>query len=208
MDQQKAMQKQPMLKEHDEQILVIKRDLLFADEPWQGLQCDHIARYQALVAKSGEFHWRSAMEPDPTYKQIIPYMIFECADSYFLMERKSTASEQRLKSKLSLGIGGHIRQEDMAGGTIFDWANREFHEEVSYKGKLDIEPLGVLNDDSDPVGQVHVGFILLLHGDSSNIAIKSEHKQGVLVPSMHMDTYVDRMESWSQIAWHHIRRGK
>ena len=61
-----------------------------------------------------------------TYKQIIPYMIFEYADNYFLMERKSTASEQRLKSKLSLGIGGHIRQEDLDGGTIFDWASENF----------------------------------------------------------------------------------
>ena len=208
MDQQKALQKQPMIKEHDEQILVVKRELLFAEGVWQGLQSEHVAQYQALVTKYGEFQWRSAMEQDPTYKQIIPYMIFESDDSYFLMERKSTASEQRLKSKLSLGIGGHIRQEDMAGGTIFDWANREFHEEVAYQGNLDIEPLGVLNDDSDPVGQVHVGFILLLHGDSSDIAIKSEHKQGVLVSSADMDAYIDRMESWSQIAWHHLRRGK
>jgi predicted NUDIX family phosphoesterase len=145
------------------------------------------------------------MEIDPTYKQIIPYMIFEYADSYFLMERKATASEQRLKSKLSLGIGGHIRQEDIAGGTIFDWAKREFHEEVSYNGALEIEPLGVLNDDSDAVGQVHLGFILLLHGASPEIAIRSEHKQGMLVHSSQMDSYVDRMESWSKISWQHIR---
>ena len=205
MDQQKVMQKQPVFKKDDERILVVRRDLLFANGVWQGLQSEHIAQYQELVANGGEFHWRSAMEQDPTYKQIIPYMIFESDDSYFLMERKSTASEQRLKSKLSLGIGGHIRQEDMAGGTIFEWANREFHEEVSYTGNLDIEPLGVLNDDRDTVGQVHVGFILLLHGENSDIAIKSEHKQGVLVPSKAMDSYVDRMESWSQIVWDQIR---
>ena len=124
------------------------------------------------------------------------------------MERKSTASEQRLKSKLSLGIGGHIRQEDIESGTIFDWAKREFNEEVSYKGNLKIEALGVLNDDSDPVGQVHLGFILLLHGDSPDIAIRSEHKQGMLVKFEQMDSYIDRMESWSQIAWQHIRSQK
>ena len=148
------------------------------------------------------------MEQDATYKQIIPYMIFEYADSYFLMERKSTASETRLQSKLSLGIGGHIRQEDMAGGTVFDWANREFHEEVSYKGNLEIEHLGVLNDDSNSVGQVHLGFILLLHGDSPDIAIRSEHKQGILVSCEQADSYIDRMESWSEIAWHHVRHSK
>lgn len=190
----------------DERIMVVKRSTLFADGEWQGLRCADVAHYQELVATAGEFHWRSTMETDLAYKQIIPYMIFEFDDSYFLMERKATASEQRLKSKLSLGIGGHIRQEDIAGGALFDWAKREFHEEVIYNGSLEIEPLGVLNDDSDAVGKVHLGFILLLHGDSSDISIRSEHKQGMLVPCDQMDMYRDRMESWSNIAWQHIRK--
>lgn len=204
MNQTSAQQQSATVKA-DERILVVKRDLLFANGSWQGLRCENVAHYQTMVAVSGEFHWRSTMETDPTYKQIIPYMVFEYAGSYFLMERKSTASEQRLKSKLSLGIGGHIRQEDIAGGTIFDWAKREFHEEVAYEGSLEIESLGVLNDDTDSVGQVHLGFILLLHGDSPDIAIRSEHKQGMLVPEAEMGMYVDRMESWSKIAWQDIR---
>lgn len=208
MNQQIAGQKQTTLSKPDERIFVVKRDLLFADGAWQGLRTEDMALYQALVAKEGEFHWRSSMEQDPTYKQIIPYMIFEYKKSYFLMERKETASESRLKNKLSLGIGGHMRQEDMTGGTIFDWARREFHEEVSYSGNLDVELLGVLNDDSDSVGQVHVGFILLLHGNSSDIAIRSEHKQGMLVTSEQADLLIDRMESWSKIAWSNIRSPK
>jgi predicted NUDIX family phosphoesterase len=202
---QATVQQTPSSVKVDEHILVIKRDLLFANGAWQGIRSEDVNRYQAMVTTSGEFHWRSAMENDLTYKQIIPYMIFEFENSYFLMERKATASEQRLKSKLSLGIGGHIRQEDIAGGTIFDWAKREFNEEVSYHGALDIEPLGVLNDDSDAVGQVHLGLILLLHGNSSEITIRSEHKQGSLVADSCLDSYVDRMESWSKIAWHHMR---
>ena len=202
----KAVDKQPVAVKADERILVVKRDLLFAGGSWQGLRCDGMGDYQAIVTDSAEFHWRSTMEVDPAYKQIIPYMIFEHSQSYFLMERKATASEQRLKSKLSLGIGGHIRQEDIAGGTIFDWAKREFHEEVAYKGSLEIEPLGILNDDNDAVGQVHLGFILLLHGDSSDIVIRSEHKQGMLVPCKQMDMYVDRMESWSKIVWRDIQK--
>jgi predicted NUDIX family phosphoesterase len=203
---QATVQQQPIPIKVDERIMVVKRSILFTDGEWQGLRCADVAHYQELVTTAGEFHWRSTMETDPTYKQIIPYMIFEYADSYFLMERKATASEQRLKSKLSLGIGGHIRQEDIAGGALFDWAKREFSEEVIYNGSLDIEPLGVLNDDSNEVGQVHLGFILLLHGDSSDISIRSEHKQGMLVPCDQMDTYIERMESWSKIAWQHMRK--
>ena len=201
---QATAQQQPAQTKVDERILVVKRSILFAQGAWQGLQCTDVTHYQSLVASSGEFHWRSVMETDPTYKQIIPYMIFEYADSYFLMERKATASEQRLKSKLSLGIGGHIRQKDIEGGSIFDWAKREFQEEVAYDGSLTIEPLGVLNDDSDAVGQVHLGLILLLHGDRPDISIRSEHKQGMLVSRSQMNMYVDRMESWSKIAWQNI----
>ena len=64
MDQQKTIREATYSKEHDEQILVIKRDLLFVDGVWQGLQCEHVERCQALVAKAGEFQWRSAMEQE------------------------------------------------------------------------------------------------------------------------------------------------
>lgn len=187
------------LKRADELILVVRRDEILPDEAWIGLQCADIEHYQNLVRSKGQFLWRSAMEQDPSYKQIIPYMIFKCNDRYFLMQRRSNASEKRLQSKFSLGIGGHIRQEDMQGKTIFDWALREFHEEVSYAGSLKIETLGILNDDRDSVGQVHLGFVLLLHGDTEEISIKSEHKEGFLVTADQADQYYEYMESWSQI---------
>ena len=139
------------------------------------------------------------MEVDPAYKQIIPYLVFEHNNNYFLMQRRSTASETRLRNKLTLGIGGHIRQEDMEQeNSLFAWATREFHEEVDYAGKLTVTPLGILNDDSDDVGKVHIGFVFLLSGDSSNIAIKSELKSGVLVPLSECIAQYELMESWSQ----------
>jgi predicted NUDIX family phosphoesterase len=203
------MEKQPVCNsigaKSDESILVVPRDQLFARGLWQGLLTESVDYYQEIVASKAQYCWRSVMEQDATYKQIIPYMIFEYNNAYFLMERRSTASEQRLKSKLSLGIGGHIRKEDMAGGSLFDWARREFHEEVQYDGALTIETLGVLNDDSDSVGQVHLGFILLLHGTTPHISIRSEHKEGTLIPLECMEQYVERMESWSQIVWRYIK---
>jgi predicted NUDIX family phosphoesterase len=194
--------------QQDEFILVVQRDQVFARGSWQGLLTECVDYYRELVASKAEYRSRLAMENDAAYKQIIPYMIFEYNDSYFLMERKSTASEQRLKSKLSLGIGGHVRQEDMGGGSLFDWASREFHEEVRYEGALSIETLGVLNDDNDSVGQVHLGFVLLLRGTTPDISIRSEHKEGKLVHRKDMDHYLERMESWSQIVWYYIRAFK
>ena len=122
------------------------------------------------------------MEEDPRYKQIIPYLLFKHQDQYFLMQRMATSSEQRLKNKYSLGIGGHMREQDMENGaTIFDWAQREFHEEIDYSGNFSIKTIGILNDDSNPVGQVHLGLVLLLEGDSSDIRVRSELKSGKLL---------------------------
>ena len=185
----------------DELILVVKREEIFMQDSWTGLKKTEIEGYQELIRNKGEFKWRSQMEQDPTYKQIIPYMIFRFQDQYFLMQRRANASEVRLQNKFSLGIGGHVRQEDMQGSSVFDWALREFHEEVAYKGTLQIETLGILNDDRDSVGQVHLGLVLLLRGDSGEISIKSEHKEGFLITVDQADQYVDCMESWSQIVW-------
>ncbi len=183
----------------DEQILVVNCAHLFPDGPWQGLQDVDMQEYLHIVKMYQEFQPRSVMETDTTYKQIIPYLVFRHNGLYFLMERQAKASEQRLKSKLTLGIGGHIRKEDMDGVSIFDWARREFHEEVNYAGQFKIKPLGILNDDSNAVGQVHIGFVFLLEGDSAEISVKSELKGGELTSLEECIAVKDRMESWSRI---------
>ncbi len=209
---------------HDESILVVKRNHLFPDGAWQGLKPVDFDHYLHIIECKQEFHSRSLMETDETYKQIIPYLIFEHENKYFLMQRQSNASEKRLQNKYTLGIGGHIRREDLQshsfpsqasvfakatpdrqdeqGGKnshpIFNWANREFHEEVNYDGSFTIEPLGILNDDSNAVGKVHIGFVFLLHGNSDQISIKSELKSGRLVDLAECTTHMSAMEQWSQ----------
>ena len=183
----------------DEKILVVKRKHLFYEGEWNGLKQVPFDTYLDIIKNKQEFLWRSEMEEDPNYQQIIPYLVFSYHGSLFLMQRKSTSSEGRLSNKFSLGIGGHIRQEDIKGKSIFDWADREFHEEVKYHGTFTIKPLGILNDDSNSVGQVHIGFVFLLEGDSPQINVRSELKQGNLIPIATCKRYLDRMETWSQI---------
>lgn len=186
---------------HDELILVVKRADLFPHEAWHGLKKVDYAAYAQLIQEKKEFLPRSLMEQDPTYKQIIPYLVFKHADTYFLMQRQAKATETRLKSKFSLGIGGHINQEDLTGNDIAAWARREFHEEVSYSGALSITPLGILNDDSNAVGQVHVGFVFLLEGDSPAISVKEELKSGQLLTLNECAPFYESMETWTQIVY-------
>lgn len=188
----------------NENILVIKREKLFPEVAFQGLEPIKDSFFD-IIESEKEFLPRPQMEEDPLYKQIIPYLIFKFQDRYFLMQRKSTSSEQRLKNKYSLGIGGHMRQEDMQNSkTIFDWAHREFQEEIDYQGTFNITTLGMLNDDSNPVGQVHVGLVLLLEGDSAAIKIRSELKSGQLLTVQELHSFYDDMESWSQIIFDSI----
>jgi predicted NUDIX family phosphoesterase len=183
----------------NENILVVKKEKLFAEHTVQGLTPD-IQPFLKAIDNHKEFLPRAAMEEDQTYKQIIPYLLFKYSDRYFLMQRRSDSSEQRLKNKFSLGIGGHMRQEDMQNSTtIFDWAKREFNEEVCYTGDFSIKTVGVLNDDSTPVGQVHLGLVLLIEGTHENISIRSELKSGQLLTVNQCKEYYPNMETWSQI---------
>lgn len=201
-----TVQEQPTTPQtHDEQILVVPRNDLFKNiAAWSGLKEVNFDEYLSLIKEKKQFQPRSIMETDPTFKQIIPYLVYTHDNKYFLMQRTSQATEKRLQNKYSLGIGGHIRQEDMATDSLFDWATREFHEEVSYSGTLNIEPLGVLNDDSNAVGKVHVGFVFLLHGEHANISVKSELKSGKLLDLQECEHYFSSMETWSQIVFTYL----
>ena len=187
----------------NEPIIVVKREFLFKNGTWQGIKQVDFTDYLALVQQHQESMLRGLAEENFEYKQIIPYLIFRHNNLYFLMQRKSSSSEQRLANKYSLGIGGHLRVEDLKGKTLFEWAEREFTEEVSYKGNLTITPLGILNLDTTPVEKVHIGFVLLLEGDSEDISIKSELQSGKLA-TVEECKKVD-LEKWSILVLDHLK---
>ena len=192
----------------DEQILVVKRSVLFPteDEVFHGLNTTSFQTFFSRVEQNKQFLPRSLMEQDPTYKQIIPYLVFRHQDTYFLMQRREQASEQRLKNKFSLGIGGHVQKKDIEHTDIMGWAQREFNEEIAYEGKYSVQPLGILNDDTNSVGKVHIGFALLIEGLSSHIAVRSELKSGTLCTLNECSTYYVDMEDWSRMLFNHLHK--
>jgi predicted NUDIX family phosphoesterase len=201
MQKQSNNQKPVFIKKEDEKILVISRNIFFEQKEINGIEKVDFEYYQKLIQDNKEFLWRSKMETDPSYKQIIPYLVFNFENKYFLMQRKSNANEVRLQNKYSLGIGGHIRQEDINSFDIADWAKREFTEEINYSGNLEIEPIGILNDDSNNVGKVHTGFVFLLKGNSNQIKVRSELKSGTLLTLKELSEYYENMENWSKLVF-------
>jgi len=207
--QNTQIQKQHLVQPTQEDILVIPRMVLFQQTAaWHGINPTMFDHYASIIQNNATYMPRSHAETNPAYKQIIPYILFTYDQKLFMMQRKNSASEQRLASKFSLGIGGHIRQEDIVSGNILSWADREFEEEIHYYGAKSCQAIGVLNDDTSDVGQVHLGMIILMKGSNDHIAIRDEHKSGTLLTIDECRKLYYNMESWSQLCFDFIMQNQ
>jgi predicted NUDIX family phosphoesterase len=186
-----------------EQVLCVKREDIFPDGAWHGFVFNDLERHQAVIRERHFFMSRAAVENDPAYQQIIPYVVFRHDARYFLTHRLRASSEKRLRKQYSLGVGGHINPGDLeAGDPILDGLKREWGEEVVYDGRFEAELIGLLNDDSSPVSKVHLGVVFLVVGNSPNIAIRETDKlAGELLTLDEMRIYYLGMESWSQMVY-------
>lgn len=189
-----------------EQILVVPRSSISALLCQKGLTTVDPKTLKPVIEKESIFMPRGKAETDPKFKQIIPYIIFNYKDQVFLMQRSKEASEKRLADKLSLGIGGHLRQEDQTGHDLFEWAQREFCEEVEFRGSTTPKLIGLINDDTNAVGQVHTGIVWMIKSDSPDIKVKSELASGNLVTLSECQTLYEKLESWSQIVVDHFEK--
>src|SRR5947209_1745649 len=145
----------------DENVLVVPANLLEARletrfEP---------AAAQAVIAKANElrkFLPRSQVEQDESHKQIIPYICIRHADSFVLLQRTKKQSEARLHNKFSLGIGGHINEQELAAGAtdlVQAGLLRELREEITVADGWKLNLIGTIYDSSTPVGRVHFGIV-------------------------------------------------
>ncbi len=186
-----------------EQVLVVRRDDIFPDGAWHGFVTEDLGRLEKVIREHHAFKPRAEVENDPTFQQIIPYVVFRHGDRYFLTHRLRASSEKRLRKQYSLGVGGHINPGDLdAGDPIVDGLKREWEEEVVYEGRFEASLLGFLNEDSSPVSKVHLGVVFLVDGDTPNISIRETDKlAGELLTLEEMRMYYLAMESWSQIVY-------
>lgn len=126
----------------------------------------------ALLDPAGfSFRPRSEVETDPTFKQLIPYVVLRCGGQVFHYRRGGSGTEARLHAKRSVGIGGHIADTDAAGqGDAYtSGMMRELREEVHIGSHTGGELIGFINDDTTPVGQVHLGVVHVFDLDEPNV---------------------------------------
>ena len=148
----------------DEKVLVIPIEQFRAAGYFQGFRrADQTYRTVLLNPATFQFRPRSQVETDPEFKQLIPYIVLKHEGTLFHYRRGSAGMEKRLQALRSIGIGGHISEEDARGGEdpYHTGMMRELMEEVLIDGDWTEQFLGFINDDRTPVGKVHLGVVHL-----------------------------------------------
>jgi predicted NUDIX family phosphoesterase len=197
----------------NERVLVIPRPLFDSIGSFEGLTTD-VDRYlpSFLNPENNFFLARDDAEEDPSHKQIIPYALFHCRGRLLHYVRGSKSGEQRLAAKGSLGIGGHINSEDAAQASIekdtyLTGVEREMNEELLLNTGYRQRIVALINDDSSPVGQVHIGVVHLFDLDSEDVA--ANEAPITSLEFLTRDELADRrdtLETWSAICLDHLDR--
>jgi predicted NUDIX family phosphoesterase len=190
-----------------EQILVVPTAVFHELGHFQGFSAD-VARYlpQLLDPAYVSYRPRPEMEQDPSFKQLIPYVIFRhrAADgmiSLFAYTRGKGQGESRLHAKRSIGIGGHISADDSAGDNAYDEGmRRELLEEVRIDTPYEARLVGLINDDETEVGKVHLGVVHIFDVAEPRVAPREDDIcETGFVPLAELLADVSRFETWSQI---------
>jgi len=161
------------------------------------------------ILSNHSFRSRAIVEEDPSFKQIIPYVIVRFEDRYLLLQRTSKQTEKRLHGKLSIGIGGHINDLETAGShknILHAGLERELEEEIHLAGqRRSLDLVGIISDDSTPVGQVHLGLVFILETDRREHTVNEADLMTAEWATLdQLRERRDRMETWSQIAFDQI----
>lgn len=190
----------------EEMVLVVRRKLLESIGIFQGLQFD-VDRYLApmLSRENNFFTPRSAAETDPNLKQIIPYAILVSGGKALRYKRGKKSGEQRLVAKGSIGIGGHMNDHDeglfaLDRNAYLAGVQREIDEELIVERPLSNRVVALINDDSNEVGQVHLGVVHLLELAKPSAEKRESMILGIefLTPEQ-LRAEQETLETWSQI---------
>ena len=202
-----------MSKYAGEQVLVVPRALLREIGIFEGLRTEGLntAVTRLLDPANHFFMDRAAAEEDPSHKQLIPYCIFRCGDRILHYTRGKAGGESRLHAKISVGVGGHVNPIDTGGGRIGPDAyhaavTREIEEELDLPEEHEYRVIALLNDESNTVGQVHLGIVHLVDLKSDAVASREDALLDLGFSSLaDLDgPLFDRLETWSQFCIQHL----
>ena len=180
-------------------MLGLPRDRLPGGAAWRGVVYGDVAPVLALIEAEGSYRPRGEVEEDTSWKQVIPYVVLRDRGSIFLMRRTRAGGDARLHERYSIGIGGHVNPEDggLAGGL-----RREWDEELVTDWEPQFRPVGLLNDQTDPVGAVHLGVVYSVDAAGRPASVRETDKlEGEFVAPLQVLRVYERLETWSSLVY-------
>lgn len=195
----------------DEIILAAPRSDVFQNEmlTFQGVNSEDERIVNIMAQIEAHFFEirRGDAEEDPRFKQPIPYVVIRRDDEVFVYERLAGGGESRLHNKLSLGFGGHMNP--MEGAASFSEVlkqntDQELAEElyIREEDKQNIVTLGLINDDENDVGKVHIGILSALQlASAAQVEVKEKDQiagRWMKLSELKEENVYQRLEAWSQ----------
>jgi predicted NUDIX family phosphoesterase len=199
-----------MASESIEHVLVVPTDVFHHVGHFQGFHHNADRYLSALLRPEWmSYRPRSEMERDPSFKQLIPYVLFRHQSALgepelFTYRRGSGQGEERLHRKRSVGIGGHISAEDAQRNCVAavyrEGLRRELAEEVHIETAYTECCVGVINDDETDVGRVHLGIVHIFDVTTPGVRAREvDIADGGFRPVSELLEERDQFETWSQI---------
>lgn len=187
----------------EERVLCFERKLFEELGVFQGL-CREVDRYLPVLTSTSHLTYlnRSDAEKDRRFKQLIPYVLVLCGDKILRYRRGKGGGESRLHGLYSVGIGGHISEEDnglfSSDRGYIDGMRRELFEEIAITDVKDAA-VALINDDSTDVGYVHFGVVHVVTVPNEDVAGRRSGIVGPeFVPLEDAVSDLEIYESWSR----------
>jgi len=190
-----------------ERVLVIKADWVHSLQSARGFIADIHPDFFRELPSRAFFIDRPAAEADPSYRQVIPYVLVRRNGKYLTVTRHNTQGEVRLHNKMSFGIGGHINpiDKDEREGFFLDAAmKRELSEELDTDnppGWGDLTPLGLICDDTVEVSRVHLGIVFRWDVEEPINIREKDKMHGNYMSPEEIGAVHERLENWSKLVY-------
>lgn len=184
----------------EEKVLCFERNLFERLGVFQGMSLE-VDKYLPIVTKPANIVYinRSEAELDRRYKQVIPYALILCGDKILRYRRGKGGGETRLHGLYSVGVGGHISNED---NDLFSSYHEAMRRELKEEVDIDVThemAVAVINDDSTDVGYVHLGIVHIVYVPDESLA---NRRSGIVnpefVPVSEAVKNLEAYESWSR----------
>jgi predicted NUDIX family phosphoesterase len=193
----------------DEMIIVAPRKEVFDNEKltFQGIENEqHEVRIiTGNIARTYSAMRRGDAEENTNYKQPIPYMAIKRGNQVFSYRRLAGGGEARLHNQISLGVGGHLNNVEGMDfyGALADGLQRELEEELFInKDKLIMNTIGLINDDKNEVGKVHIGMLVIGElPENEEVSVRETDQllgEWINIDDLHKPEIYDNLETWSQ----------